>query len=282
MRGWVPTFTLALVMLLSRTASATNLADFQPIAGPTTVDLGRDLATLNVGADYYFVDAANTKKLMEALGNPPSGSELGTIIPKGSADWFVVVEYEDTGYVKDEQGASLNANALLESIRKGTEHSNAQRKLMGHPAMHVVGWVEAPHYDTVNKRLVWALSGRADGAEHEVVNFNTRVLGRHGLISVVLVTDRESFERDRAFVPELIGGISFKPGKRYEEFVKGTDKVAEYGLAALVAGGAGVAVVKAAQMGLFARFWKVFVLGGFAAIGGFWRWLTGRGKTATT
>jgi len=281
MRRWIPTFTLVLVILSSNIASATNLADYQPVAGPTTVDLGRDLASLNVGADYYFIDAANTKKLMQTLGNPPSGAELGTIIPKGSAHWFVVVEYEETGYVKDEQGASLDATALLDSIRKGTERSNAQRKTSGHPAMHVVGWVEPPHYDSANKRLVWALSGKADGADHEVVNLNSRVLGRHGLISVVLVTDRDSFERDRAFVPDVIGGISFKPGKRYEEFVKGTDKVAEYGLAALVAGGAGVAVVKAAQLGLFARFWKVFVLGGFAAIGGFWRWLTGRGKTAT-
>ena len=281
MRGWLSTFTLALVMLMSSAAAATDLADFHPVAGPTTVDLGRDLATLSVGADYYFVDAANTKKLMQALGNPPSGGELGTIIPKSSSDWFVVLEYEETGYVKDEQGATLDAGTLLEAIRKGTERSNSQRKLMGHPPMHLVGWVEKPHYDGANKRLVWALSGRAEGAEEEVVNFNTRVLGRHGLISIVLVTDRNSFERDRAIVPNLIGGISFKPGKRYEEFVKGTDKVAEYGLAALVAGGAGVAVVKAAQMGLFARFWKVFILGGIAAAGGVWRWLTGRGKTST-
>jgi uncharacterized membrane-anchored protein len=280
MRGWLSTpLTFALLVLVSSTASATNLADFNPTTGPTTVDLGRDLASLNVGADYYFIDAPNTKKLMQALGNPPSGAELGTIIPKNDADWFVVLEYEDTGYIKDDQGASLDAAALLESIRKGTERSNAQRTLMGHPAMHLVGWVEKPHYDTLNKRLVWALSGRADGADHEVVNFNTRVLGRHGLISVVLVTDKASFERDRAVVPALIGGISFKPGKRYEEFVKGTDKVAEYGLAALVAGGAGVAVVKAAQMGLFARFWKVFVLGGIAALGGLWKWITGRGNT---
>lgn len=281
MRGWLLTLTLVLGVLMSSAASATNLADFNPIAGPTTVDLGKELAALSVGADYVFIDAANTRKLMEALGNPASSAELGTIIPKANAEWFVVLEYEETGYVKDEQGGSLDANALLESIRKGTEQSNAKRKSMGHPAIHVVGWVEKPHYDTLNKRLVWALSGRADGAEHDVVNFNTRVLGRHGLISVVLVTDGATFEHDRAIVPELIGGISFKPGKRYEEFVKGHDKVAEYGLAALVAGGAGVAVVKAAQMGLFARFWKVFILGGAAAIGGVWKWLTGRGKTTT-
>src|SRR5262245_55314423 len=129
MRRWVPTFTFALVMLLSSTASATNLGDFQALAGPTTADMGHDLATPNVPADYYFVDAANTKKLMQALGNPPSGGELGTIIPQGSAEWFVVIEYEETGYVKDEQGTSLDAGALLDSIRKGTERSNAQRKV---------------------------------------------------------------------------------------------------------------------------------------------------------
>jgi len=123
MRGWLLTFTLALVMLVSSAAAATDLADFHPVAGPTTVDLGKDLAALNVGADYYFVEAANTRKLMEALGNPPSNAELGAIIPKSNADWFVVLEYEETGYVKDEQGASLDANALLESIRKGTEQS---------------------------------------------------------------------------------------------------------------------------------------------------------------
>ena len=67
MWGWLSTFTLGLVLLLSSAASATDLADFHPVAGPTTVDLGRDLASLSVGADYYFVDAANTKKLMQAL-----------------------------------------------------------------------------------------------------------------------------------------------------------------------------------------------------------------------
>src|SRR5262249_1222082 len=169
MRGWVATLTFGLVMLVTSTVSATDLADFNPIAGPTTVDLGGDLATLNVGADYYFVDADNTKKLMLALGNPPSTAELATITPNTNTHRYVVVEYETHGHVKDEQGTSLDANALRESIRKGTEHSNAKRKLSGHPAMHVVGWVEQPHYDTLNKRLVWALSGRADGADHEVV-----------------------------------------------------------------------------------------------------------------
>src|SRR6267142_1675941 len=84
MSAWLLTFTLVLVMLMGGAASATDLADFHPIAGPTTIDLGKELATLSVGADYYFIDAANTKKLMEALGNPPSNAELGTIIPKSS------------------------------------------------------------------------------------------------------------------------------------------------------------------------------------------------------
>src|SRR5262249_12076581 len=86
MRGGAATLTTGLVRPVTRAVSATDPADSNPIAGPTTVDLGRDLAMLNVGADYYFVDADNTKKLMQALGNPPSGGELGTVIPKSTAE----------------------------------------------------------------------------------------------------------------------------------------------------------------------------------------------------
>ena len=120
MRGWLLTFTPALVMLVSSAAAATDLADFHPVAGPTTVDLGKDLAALNVGADYYFVEAANTRKLMEALGNPPSNAELGTIIPKSNADWFIVLEYEETDYVSRDRSTAHRGDGRC---RRGSARS---------------------------------------------------------------------------------------------------------------------------------------------------------------
>lgn len=275
MRGAWMLAAFVFVLATAGAAGAMDIRDFNPVSGPTSVDLGRDVATIRVGEEYIFIDADNTRKLMKALGNPPTNAELGTIIPKSDAQWFIVFEYFETGYVQDDDGKSLNADKLFESIRKGTEKSNAERKIIGHKPLHLTRWVEPPHYDELRRRLVWALAAKGEDREDEIVNYNTRVLGRHGLISVVLVTDAEAFKRDKAFVPEIIAGVTFKPGKRYEEFVRGQDKLAEYGLAALVAGGAGVAAVKLAQAGFFARFWKAIVVGAVALLGGLWKLLTG-------
>ncbi len=53
------------------------------------------------------------------------------------------------------------------------------------------------------------------------------------------------------------------------------------GLRALVLGGTGIAVAKAAKVGLLAKFLLIFKKGFiviFIAIGGFIKWLTGRKK----
>jgi uncharacterized membrane-anchored protein len=52
----------------------------------------------------------------------------------------------------------------------------------------------------------------------------------------------------------LIASASFQRGQRYSEWRKG-DKVAAYGLTALVVGGAGVAAVK---LGLFGKLAAIF------------------------
>ena len=67
---------------------------------------------------------------------------------------------------------------------------------------------------------------------------------------------------------ELLAATSFNDGKRYEDFNAGTDHVAEYGLAALVAGGVAKKVGLFATLGLLlAKFWKVALVG-LAVFGG--------------
>jgi uncharacterized membrane-anchored protein len=67
---------------------------------------------------------------------------------------------------------------------------------------------------------------------------------------------------------QVVGFADFSEGNRYADFKADTDKVAAYGLAALVAGG------MAAKTGLFAKLlallvaMKKFVIIALAAIGG--------------
>jgi len=75
----------------------------------------------------------------------------------------------------------------------------------------------------------------------------------------------------------MIAGYTYTPGHKYAEWRSG-DKVAAYGLTALVAGGAGVALVKS---GLLVKFWKLIVVGIAALVGALkklWSRITGRGN----
>jgi len=60
----------------------------------------------------------------------------------------------------------------------------------------------------------------------------------------------------------LLTGFEFSTGNRYAEFRQG-DRIAAYGLTALVAGGVGAA---AAKSGLLSKLWKLLVVGGLAAL----------------
>ncbi len=228
--------------------------------GPAVGLLGTQ-AEVKVPKGYQFMDANGTRLYMEALGNPTNGTEWGTIIPE-NGDWFVVFEFDQSGYVKDDEGHSLDADAILNSIRQGTEHANAERKKRGHPTMQIVGWEQKPNYNQQTHNLEWAIRGASEGKP--IINYNTRLLGRSGVMAVTLVADPETL---KAVVPEyrnLLAAFSYRSGNKYSEFRAG-DKVAEYGLTALVAGGAAAV---AAKTGLLAKLaaglakaWKAIIVG---------------------
>lgn len=242
------------------------------ILGPGKGQLG-DLAVIDVPAGYRFAAAADTKKLMEYMQNPVSGEELGFLGPE-NADWFVVFEFSDVGYVKDDEKDKLDASAILSSIKDGTEASNDQRRDNGWPTMQIIGWEVAPKYDPATNNLEWAVRARATPGG-DVVNFNTRLLGRKGVMEAALVIDPASLQATLPEFKRLLGGYSFIEGQNYASYREG-DKVAEYGLTALVTGGA---VAVAAKSGLLAKLlkggWKILVFVGVAIAGAFKK-LTGK------
>ena len=80
------------------------------------------------------------------------------------------------------------------------------------------------------------------------------MLGRHGYVALNLMDDPSTIEASKVDGLVVLRATTFKPGARYQDFDKRSDKVAEYGLAALVLGGAGVAAVKLVKIGLLAKF----------------------------
>ena len=94
----------------------------------------------------------------------------------------------------------------------------------------------------------------------------------------VTVVERESIPGGRAGRLAL-GGYEFTAGEKYAEFKSG-DKIAEYGLGALVLGGAAAAAAKAGWLKFLGKFWIVIVAALAAAWGFIKRFFFGR-KDAT-
>jgi len=232
--------------------------------GPAKAKLGT-IAEIQVPEYYMFTGADGTKKLMEMIGNTVDGSELGFLAPTNS-NWFVLFEFDESGYVKDDDKDKLDADAILDSIRRGTELANKQRDKMGVAPVHVVGWEQPPNYNSETHNLEWAIRGESEG--EPVVNYNTRVLGRKGVMRVTVVGDPGEVKAAMPEFKNLMAGYNFVSGQKYAEYKPG-DKVAQYGLAALMVGGAAVG---AAKLGLFAslavalkKFWKLIIVGVVAA-----------------
>ena len=236
-----------------------------------------DKASVKIPSGYAFLGEADTSKLLQAFGNPPSSDHF-LIAPK-SLDWFAVFSYDDTGYVKDDE--KIDADDLLKSMQSGDKAGNEQRKKLGLEALYTDGWQVPPHYDTATKRLEWGLRLRDEQGQY-VVNYTTRLLGRTGVMEATLVTDPESLTKDVAEFRKVLTGFDYNGGYRYSEFKQG-DKVAAYGLAALVLGGAAAVATKkgfwAVLGGFFAAGWK-FIIAALVAMGAGIGKLFKRGKSA--
>jgi len=254
------------------------------VRGPAEVTL-RDQASLALPEHFGFVPQQQAAALMRAMGNRTSDNFLGLIVPQQeSSDWFVSVNYQDSGYIKDDDARHWDADKLLQSLKDNTDAANEERTKAGVPALVVTRWIEPPAYEAETHRLVWSAEARRkDGADSDpTINYNTYLLGREGYLSLNLITSASSVDQDKPAARELLAAVNFNSGKRYGDFNSSTDKVAAYGLAALVAG------VAAKKLGLLAllvativKFAKIIAVAVAALIVAIKRWFKGRvGRTA--
>jgi uncharacterized membrane-anchored protein len=230
-----------------------KLAALEWVEGPTTVEVAGN-SSLMVPDGYLFLDAPNTARFLEITQNLGSGKEV--MIGPATLGWQAYLQFVDDGHVKDDE--HIDAPALLDAMKKGTEAANPSRRERGWADVRVVDWAVAPAYNPATKRLEWATVLESKG--HRNANFDTRILGRRGHTSVTMVAQMEQLEGDRSALDDVLAGYSFNSGETYADF-KPEDKVAEYGLAAMVIGGATAVAAKkgmlAPLLAFLAASWKL-------------------------
>jgi len=234
-------------------------------------------ARLQLGNGYYFLAPDEAKRVLtESWGNPPEqvANVLGMVFPAGKtfhdASWGAVIQYEDTGHVSDKDAASQDYDAVLQQMKSSEEEANKAAQDQGYAGSHLIGWAQAPTYDAATRTLIWARDIKFDGTDYDTLNYDVRTLGRTGVLSLNMVDSMDNLKNVQLAAKGLGSTVKFDSGSSYADYNPKTDKLADYGLAGLVAAGAGLLVAKKAGLLavilLFAKKAIAFIIAGAVAL----------------
>ncbi len=243
--------------------------------------VGDNLAKIKVPAGFRFLDAKQAEYVIyEVWGNPKGENDklYGMIVPENmgvtDADcWAFVVEYDDMGYVKDDDADKIDYDNLLKELQEGEKEENAERVKQGYSSIHMVGWAQKPYYDKNRKVLHWAKEIAFGTDTAHTLNYNIRVLGRKGVLVLNAVGNMDKLPEINQKIDGMLNSVEFNQGNKYSDFNPSVDKVAAWTIGGLVAG---KVLAKAGLFAIILKFGKVIILG-LAAVGGtIWKFITGK------
>ena len=241
------------------------------------VELPDGIATLDVPETFRYIGPEDSKRFLEeGWGNPDGSNQIGMLLPMetdlfGDNGWAVVISYQEDGYVSDKDAGKIDYDELLKSMQDGARENNKARKEKGFPPVTLVGWAAPPRYDSQAKKLYWAKELQFDQDDAHTLNYNVRILGRKGVLVLNAVSGMDQLPLVRERMEKVIRFANFKEGHRYSDYQPGVDKVAAYGIAALIGGKLALKAGLLAKLGgLLVAFKKVFIIG-FLAIAGLFK-----------
>ena len=236
------------------------------------ITLKGGLAKIRVPEEFRYLDSKDANTVLSRLwGNPPDSNTLGLLVPAkisvvSPEAWAVIITYDEDGYVKDDEAEKMDYDKLIQKMREDTSEDSKEREKTGYGSIELVGWATQPRYDKGTHKMYWAKELKFGGSPENTLNYNIRMLGRRGVLVLNAVAGMSQLQEIESATPAVLAMVDFQEGHRYTDFNASTDKVATYGLAALVAGGlaAKAGLFKGLLVALLAA--KKLVIVGFVAV----------------
>ncbi len=235
------------------------------------VDLKNGVAKLIVPKGFKYLNGKDSEMILTDIwGNPPSNFQdrsLGLIFPENTSPFIdssyaINITYTEDGYVNDEDAKSIDYDELLSTMQEDCINENPYRKERGYEAIYLIGWASPPFYDEENKKLHWAKELQFGDYEDHTLNYNIRILGRKGYLQLNVIGNMNVLGEVTRDNDIILNSVNFTEGNQYDDFNPDYDKVAAYGIGALIAGKAIAKVGVFAKLGiLLAKFWKIIAVG---------------------
>jgi uncharacterized membrane-anchored protein len=232
------------------------------------ISLNDGTAKLTVPQGFKFLDAEQAEYVLTELwGNPKTGTTLGMLVTEqygvlDSNSWVFNVEFDEIGYVKDNDANDIDYADLLQTMQEETLEENAERSAAGYEAIELIGWASKPYYDKEHKILHWAKEIKFGEADENTLNYNVRFLGRKGVLVLNAIAGMSSLAEVKQNIAPVTNSVAFVDGHSYFDFNPDVDEVASWTIGGLVAG---KVLAKAGFFALLLKFWKVIAVAVAAA-----------------
>lgn len=243
------------------------------------IKLSNGIAQLNVPQGFKYLNAEQSQYVLNELwGNPPDNSVLGMIWPENGgpfadSSYAFVVTYDGMGYVKDGDADDMDYEKMLTESREGEAKENAERTQAGYSTIHWVGWAAKPYYDKSNKVLHWAKELEFGGKDDHTLNYDVRILGRKGVLSMNAVASMSELPLVKQDIDKVLHMAKFTEGNTYADFDSNVDEVAAYTIGGLVAG---KLLLKAGAWAFILKFGKFIIIGIVAIGAAIWKFVKGK------
>lgn len=240
--------------------------------------LRNGIGTVKIPKGFKYLDAQQAEYVLTELWGNPKGTDmtLGFLLREdqkifGENGYVFNIQYDEIGYVKDDDADDIDYSDLLETMQEEAEEVNKERVKQGYQPISIVGWASKPFYDKKRNILHWAKEIKFGNNDINTLNYNIRVLGRKGVLVLNAISTMDDIGYVKKDIHEVLEIVQFNEGYKYDNFNPELDDVAAWSIGGLVAG---KVLAKVGFFALIVKFWKI----GAIAVAGFFSVLWKRFK----
>lgn len=223
-------------------------------------------SSLTVPSGFVFLNKEQTSHLIVDYWNNPKDrmdNVVGALVPSNINYFYqistaYIISYDNSGYVPDDDANDIDYDDLLKTIQEQEKEEN--KSLPTDQQSTTIGWARTPKYIYDRHVLVWAKT--LSFQYGNTVNYDMRILGKNGLVSINAVVDPEECEEVVSLESTIISSLKYDNGYTYNDFDASSDKVSEWTVGSLVAGGILAKSGVLAKIGvLLLKCWKLIAIG---------------------
>ena len=225
------------------------------------INIPNSKASINL-KDFYYVDILENYRQVQQLMYWSNGIEYPRTthyldIYLTDRDSYVVnvEKFIGDGYIKGDDWSQVDPEEFLEQLKSASVENNKERMKNGYNTVQDIRWHIKPEFNKDLGYVYYSLIVVFDDG-NETYNSTAMVLGREGYTDLTFVFKESIAHLMPNEIDKVVQSFDYNSGVQYSDFKAG-DKIAAYGVGALVAGSLGIkGLAKTGGLAVIAAFAK--------------------------